>query len=100
MDPLHVGADVAEVPVHVQQLPIPQERHDLGKLPLDCDGFVSRVLSQPVRDRVWDVFAEKHQAARGGGQRFETGPHGRGTALGGDGGVDVGVFGGDRRPAR
>jgi hypothetical protein len=99
IDPLPVGAHVAKVSVHVQQLPTVQELHDVRELPLDGGGLVCRVLAQPVQYRVRDVFAAQHEAARCGGQRFETGTHGRAAVEGGDNRVDVGVFGRDRRTA-
>lgn len=98
IDPLHVGAHVAEMSVHVQQLSIAQECHDLRKLSLDFGSFGGRVVFQPIRDRVFDVLAEQYEAARRSGKRFETGPHFTAGA-GGVNGIDVGVFGRNgRRP--
>lgn len=89
VDLLAVGAHVAEVAVHVQQVAAPQERHDPRQLPLDRVGLPHPVaFVQPVIERIRDVLAEQHEAVCRGGQRLEAGTHGWMTAQRGHRRVD------------
>ncbi|MEV0841777.1 hypothetical protein AB0I55_19745 [Actinocatenispora sera] len=106
VEPLAVGADVAEVRVEVQQPGIVEEAEVEAQPPLHHGGGRGdrrrpgrEPVEQPVGQAVRDVLQEQHDARRCRGGRLDPFAHRGGAVQELDRAVDVGEFVGQRRAA-